>query len=217
MSNIIKLAPYAYLAKRNGSNMHDLLLLVPVDTSGDTDLSNVSATKSGTRVSINYVTNSNSTNVPYRFKHFEIDSEGRYVDIEIKGDNNADRAILLEFGDADTEPATVSNQIQTCAPYLFSKIETVGNLKYIQPSCIILFDGGLGVQSETIIFASDSCVPTISLGNNNATTDPTMFVINQNVKAILTPNQEYTFEGNVAGNSSYNKPPRKHKTRLIWA
>lgn len=218
MSNITRLAPYAYLAKRSGSTVHDLLLLVPVDTSNDTDLSSISPTKSGTRVSINYVTNSNSANVLYRFRHFEIDSEGRYVDIEIKGDNNADLTTVVAFADADTEPAIVSNQIQTCAPYLYLKTETAGTTKYAQSSCIILFESGLGASNEAIIFAVNSCTPTFSLGNSGSlVTDPNKFAINQNLKVVLTPNQEYTFEGNVAGNTNLAKPPRKGKARMMWA
>lgn len=218
MSNISKLAPYAYLAKRNGSTVHDLLLLVPVDASGgDTDLSNVNPSKSGTRVSISYTTNGNAANALYRFKHFEIDSEGRYVDIEIKGDNQADRSILLNFADADTEPATVSNQMQTCAPYLFAKKETVsGTEKYAHPSCIVVFDGNLGAQSETLMFHQDGCVLTFTLGNTNITTDPNQFAINKNLKAAIVTDGSHTFEGNVAGNSAFSKPPRKARINKDW-
>ncbi len=217
MSNIIRLAPYAYLAKRSSGTVHDLLLLVPVDTSGDTDLSNVSPTKSGTRVSINYATNSNSANAPYRFKHFEIDSEGRYLDIEIKGDNNADRSTLLEFADADTELATVSNQMQTCAPYMFVKKETASSTeKYAHPSCIVLFDGSLGAQAEALVFNADGCLLTFTLGNSSVTTDPNQFVINQSIKRAIIPNGMHTFESNVAGNSGLAKPPRKNKVKVLW-
>lgn len=219
MANIIKFAPYAYLAKRSGNDtLYDLLLLVPVDATGDTDLSNVSAVKpGGTRITIDYATTSSAANVLYRFKHWVIDSEGTYVDIEIQGDNNADRTMVVAFANADTEPASVSSQMQTCAPYLFARIEATGNLRHLQMSCIVLFDAGLGQQSEAIVFANDSCTQTIELGSNNVTTDPAKFVINQNVKAALTRNQIYTFEGNVAGNNNYNKPPRKHKTEVLWA
>ena len=219
MSNIIKLAPYAYLAKRSGSGtLYDLLILVPVNASGDTDLSNVTAVKpSGTRITIDYTTTGSASSGLYRSKHFAIDSDGTFLDIKIQGDNNADRTTVVTFADADTEPATVSNQQQTCAPYVFAKMETDGSLKYIQPSCIILFDTGIGAQSESIIFAPYSCIPTITLGNSSPTTDPTKFVINQNVKMTLTPNQVFSFEGNVLGNSNFSKPPRKAKMKMIWS
>jgi hypothetical protein len=217
MSNITRLAPYTYLAKRSGNNtMYDLLLLVPVDASGDTDLSNVSAVKpnGSTRITINYATNGSNAGTPYRFKHFPIDSDGTYLDIEIKGNNSADLTSLLAFADADIVEAVVSSQMQTCAPYLFTKIETVGTLKYLHPSCIILFDGGLGAQSETIIFATNKCTLNFTLGNSSATTTPASFAINQDIKALLTSNQEYTFEVNIAANSSYSKPPRGDKKKV---
>lgn len=217
MSNITRLAPYAYLAKRSGNNtLYDLLLLVPVDASGDTDLSNVAAVKPGgtTRITIDYPTNGNNAGTPYRFKHFEIDSDGTYIDIEIQGNNSAVLTTVLAFADADTEQAVVSSQMQTCAPYIFTKIETVGNQKYLQPSCIILFDNGLGAQSEAIIFATNKCTLNFTLGNNSATTAPTSFLINQDIKTLLTANQEFTFEVNIAANSSYSKPPRKVKAKI---
>lgn len=217
MSNIIKFAPYVYLAKRGGGTVYDLLLLVPVDASGDTNLSNVTAVKpGGTRITIDYTTTGTAANAPYRFKHWVIDSEGTYLDIEIQGDNNADRTIIVAFADADTEPATVSSQVQTCAPYLFAKVETVGTDIFVRPSCIILFDNGLGVQSESIVFETNGCKPTFTLGNSSATTLPTKFVINQDIKIEMVANGQYTFEGNVAENNSYNKPPRKHKVKVYW-
>lgn len=58
---------------------------------------------------------------------------------------------------------------------------------------------------------------TIMLGGTNGViTDPKKFSINQDTKAVLTPNQQYTFEGNVAGGGNYNKPPRKSKGKLVW-
>jgi len=215
MSNIIKFAPYAYLAKRGGGTLYDLLLLVPVDASGDTNLSNVTAVKpGGTRITIDYTTTGIAANAPYRFKHWVIDSEGTYLDIEIQGNNSADLTTVLAFADADTESTTVSNQMQTCAPYVFAKVETVGSLKYIQPSCIILFDSGLGAQSESIIFATNKCSLNYSLGNSGAPTTPSSFLINQDIKALLTANQEFTFEVNIAANSSYSKPPRGGKKKV---
>lgn len=220
MSNILRLAPYAYLAKRSGGgSVYDLLLLVPVDSSGDTDLSNLTAVKPPreTRVTIDYTTTNSAANVPYRFKHFVIDSDnGAYVDIKIRGDNNDGLSNIIAFADADTEPATVSNQQQTCAPYLFAKIETAGNVKFVHPSCVVLFDTGIGMQSESIVFAPHSCTPTLALGNSNATTDPTLFAINLDIKALLTINQVYTFEVNVSGNTNLGKPPRKNKVKVLW-
>jgi hypothetical protein len=219
MSNITRLAPYAYLTKRSGNNtLYDLLLLVPVDASGDTDLSNVTAVKpnGSTRITINYATNGSNAGTLYRFKHFQIDSDGTYLDIEIKGNNSAELTSVLAFADADTVEAVVSNQMQTCAPYLFTKIETVGSLKYLQPSCIVLFDNGLGAQSEAIIFALNKCTLNFTLGNSSATTSPASFAINQEVKALLTSNQEYTFEVNIAANSSYAKPPRGGKKKAVY-
>lgn len=216
MSNITRLAPYAYLAKRSGSNtMYDLLLLVPVDSAGDTDLSNVSAVKpGGTRITIDYTTNGSNAGVPYRVKHWAIDSDGTYLDLEIQGDNDPDRSLIIAFSDADTEQAVVSNQMQTCAPYLFVKVETVGSLKYLQPSCIVLFDSGLGALTEEIIFATNSSTLTFTLGTSGTTTTPSSFVINQNLKALLTANQQYTFEGNIAAHSGSNKPDRKTKLKV---
>ena len=218
MSIISRLSPYAYLAKRSGNNtIYDLLILIPVDSTGDTDLSNVSPVKpGGTRIRISYTTTGTSANAPYRFKHWEIDTDGTYLDLEIKGDNNADKTLVLAFADADTEQATVSNQIQTCAPYLFAKIETVGSIKYIQPSCIVLFDNGLGAQGEAITFASNSCSLTFTLGTSGATTSPGSFTINQNVKAQLSQGVTYSFEGNVAANGGANKPPRKKIVAITY-
>lgn len=220
MGNIIRLAPYAYLAKRNGNGtIYDLLMLVPVGASGDTDLNDVEPVKAGgSKIKIDYETSNTATNALYRVKHWEIDSEGRYLYIEIQGDERADRTVVLAFEDADDEPVTVSNQQQTCAPYLFVKVETVGSVSFAHPSCIILFDPGLGLYDEDIIFASNACSPTVTLGNNGGViTDPTRFIINQHVKAKLTPNQVFTFEGIVEGNSNYNKPPRRTKVKVNWA
>lgn len=219
MSTMIKFAPYAYLAKRSGNNtLYDLLLIVPVDTTGDTDLSNVTPVKSGgTRITIDYTTTGTGTNVLYRFKHLTIDSDGTYLDLEIQGDNNADRTTLVTFADADTEPATVTNQYQTCAPYLFVKKETVSSSqKFTHPSCIILFDAGLGAQSESLIFDVNGCLLTFTLGNNGVTTDPSKFAINQNIKAAIVSNGTHIFEAIVAGNNYLAKPPRKSKLKMYW-
>lgn len=220
MSNITRLAPYAYLAKRSGNNtMYDLLLLVPVDASGDTDLSNVSAVKpnGSTRITINYATNGSNADTPYRFKHFQIDSDGTYLDIEIKGNNSAELTLVLAFADADTVEAVVSNQMQTCAPYLFAKKETVSSTqKFVHPSCIVIFDGNLGAQAESLVFNTDGCTLTITLGSSSATTDPAKFAINQNIKAAIVANGVHTFEGNVAAYSAGNKPPRKNVGKFIW-
>lgn len=217
MGNISKLAPYAYLAKRSGNNsLYDLLLAIPVDTAGDVDQNSFSVSTSGTRITVSYTTNSNATTPQNRYKHLEINSNnGAFVDLLIKGDNQADRSILLLLADADTQPATVSNEMQTCAPYVFVKTETVSTQKYGRPSCIILFDAGLGSLDEAIAFSANSCDLTFTLGNSGVTTDPSKFAINQNIKALLTPNMEFVFEGNVAASSSYSKPPRKSKTKLI--
>lgn len=219
MSNIIRLAPYAYLAKRSGGgSMFDLLVLIPVDANGDTDLSNVNPVKRGGKtITIDYTTTGSAAGVTYRFKHWQIDSEGTYEKIEIQGDNNADRTTVVVFDDADLEQAVITNQQQTCAPYLFAKIETIGSQKFVLPSCIVLFDNGIGVQSESIIFAAHSCTSIFTLGNSNSVTDPTMFAINKDIKAKLTQGVEYTFEVDVPENTGLNKPPRKHKTSRIWA
>ncbi len=218
MSNIIRLAPYAYLAKRSGGGtLYDLLVLIPVDANGDTDLSNVNPVKrGGTTITIDYTTTGSAAGVAYRFKHWLIDSEGTYENIEIQGDNNADRTTVVVFDDADLEQAVITNQQQTCAPYLFAQIETVGSQKFVLPSCIMLFDNGIGVQSETIIFASHSCSPTFNLGNSNAATDPTTFTINKSVKGKLTQGVEYTFEVDVPESTSLNKPPRKAIRKVFW-
>jgi hypothetical protein len=217
MSNISKLAPYAYLAKRSGNNsLYDLLLLIPVDMAGDVDQNSFSVSTSGTRITVNYTTNSNATTASYRYKHLEINSNnGAFVDLMIKGDNNSDRSILLLFADADTQPATVSNDMQTCAPYVFIKSEAVSTQQYCRPSCIVLFDAGLGALNEEIAFSANSCDLTFTIGNSGVTTDPSKFAINQNIKALLTPNEAFVFEGNVAANSSYSKPPRTSKAKLI--
>jgi len=89
------------------------------------------------------------------------------------------------------------------------------NENCIHPRCIIVFDSGLGVQSETIVFGSNNCYPTFTLGNGSTTTDPTKLAINQNVKAALNPNQTYIFDTSVLANSSYGKPPRKSKIKVI--
>lgn len=219
MSNIIRLAPYAYLAKRSGGGtLYDLLVLIPVDANGDTDLSNVNPVKrGGSTITIDYTTTGSAAGVTYRSKHWLIDSEGTYENIEIQGDNNADRTTVVVFDDADTEQAVITNQQQTCAPYLFAKIETVGSQKFVLPSCIMLFDNGIGVQSETIVFSAHSCTPTFNLGNSNSATDPATFAINKNIKAKLTQGVVYTFEGDVPENTSLNKPPRKQKTKVIWS
>ncbi|MFN0176047.1 MAG: hypothetical protein ACKVU0_15455 [Saprospiraceae bacterium] len=216
MSNINKFAPYAYLAKRGGSTLYDLLLLVPVDASGDTNLSSVTPVKpGGTQIKIDYTTTGIAANEPYRFKHWVIDSEGTYLDIKIQGNNSADLTTVLAFADADTELATVIDQIQTCAPYLSYKIETVGSQKLIRLSCIIKFDGGLGVQSEVIVFTPNSASATFTLENGSPTTDPTKFAINQTENAALTPNQTYTFVATILANVNAGKPPRKSIIKAI--
>ncbi|MFN0214112.1 MAG: hypothetical protein ACKVT2_07635 [Saprospiraceae bacterium] len=215
MSNLIKLAPYAYLTKKStGATLYDLLLLVPVDASGDTDLSNVNPVKpAGTRITIDYTTNGSNAGTLYRFKHFEIDSNGTYLDVQIRGNNSTELTTVLAFADADNVPASVVGQMQTCAPYLFANIETVGTSNYIRPSCIILFDILLGAVNESIIFAPNSCTLSYTLGNVGITTDPTKFAINQPLKAVITANQEYVFDVGVEGNINLGKPPRKGKTR----
>lgn len=219
MSNISRLSPYAYLAKRNGNggNLYDLLLLVPVDASGDTDLSNVMPIKpnGSTRITIDYTTNSSAANVPYRFKHWVIDSEGTYLDIEIQGDNNASRTTLVAFADADTQPATVSSQTQTCAPYLFAKTEATGSKMYLQPSCIVLFDNGFSIQNDAIAFEPHYCSDELNIDTTNGSTDPSKWVINQNVKAALTQGQVYTFEVGIS-DAANRKPPRRQKFKIIW-
>jgi hypothetical protein len=217
MANISRLAPYVYLAKRSGSTVYDLLLLVPVDANGDTDLSNVTPVKpsGSTRVTVSYMTNGNNAGTLYRFKHWAIDSEGTYLDIEVKGDNSADKSIVVKFADADTEPASVSNQMQTCAPYIFAKKETVGNDHFALPSCIVIFDSSLGVQSESVIFATDGCNPTYTMGTGTTNTDPTKFVVNQKVKSKLVLNVEFTFEATVEAYPALSKPPRGVKNRIL--
>ncbi len=219
MSNISKLAPYAYLAKRSGNNsLYDLLLLIPVDMAGDVDQNSFSVSTSGTRIAVNYTTNSNATTASYRYKHLEINSNnGAFVDLLIKGDNNADRSTLLTFALADTEPATISNEMQTCAPYVYLKIDATGTQKYIHPSCIVLFDAGLGAQSESLVFGANSCTQIFVLGNTGVTTDPSKFTLNQNLKVEVNLNQDYTFDGNVAASSTYSKPPRKNRTKPAWS
>lgn len=217
MSTINRLAPYAYLAKRGGNNdLYDLYLLVPVDGSGDTDLSEVSVKElTETRLGIDYATTNTAANVPYRFKHIEIDKGKDVLDILIQGDNDPDRMIVLTFDDADTQEKTSTTDSHTCAPYVSTWVEVSGAEAFVHMSCIVLFEGNIGIQSESIIFAPNSCRPTIALGNSNVTTEPEDFVINQDLKAVLTANQLYEFEVEVAGNSSLNKPPRKNKTANI--
>lgn len=115
--------PYAYLVKRKGRDtMYDLLLLVSVDSAGDTDLSKVGALKcGGTRIKIDYTTNGSNSGVPYRLKHMEIDSEGTYLDIEIQGDGSPDRVLVIAFSEADTDPAVIINSMQPGGPLLLIK------------------------------------------------------------------------------------------------
>lgn len=219
MSNIIRLAPYAYLARRSEeSTLYDLLLLVPVDNAGDTNLNNVTPVKAGgTRITINYSTSGSPANALYRFKHFVIDSEDKYEDIEIKGNNSADLTTVVEFSEADDQEASVTNEYQTCAPYLFVKKETVSSTeKFAHPSCIVIFDPGLGALTEALVFRPDDCALNFTLGNSGVVTDPTKFAINQSIKAEITYNGVHELEVFIDGNSYFAKPPRRHKLKMHW-
>lgn len=219
MSSINKHAPYAYLAKRVGNNyLYDLYLLVPVGSTGDTDLSNVSVQKvTDTRFKIDYSTTTSAASVPYRFKHWEIDTEqGDFKEIEIQGDNNASRRIVLAFYDADTQAATSSNDQHTCAPYLNAKVETTGSAAFVHMSCVVLFESGQVLQNESIIFGTNKCEPKLTLGNGSTTPDISKLLINQDVKAKLVYNEVYAIEADLTDTSNLSKPPRKNKVKVLW-
>lgn len=196
--------------------MYDLLVLVPVDLVRDTDLSAINPVKNGTRITITYTTIGQGTTAAYRFRHWEIDTEGTYVDLEIRGDNMPERSQVLAFTDADTEPATVSGQMQTCAPYLFGRVEMVAGVPFIHPSCIILFDPGLGSLTESLNFAPNKGTINFTLGSNGVTTDPSKFAINQQLNITPANGLPYTIEAVIAAYPAAAKPPRRSNKKLNW-
>lgn len=220
MSNITKLAPYAYLAKRNASGtIYDLFLLVPVDSRKTVDLSNVQPVKgSGSRVFISYTSLDPDPNAPatlYKFKHFEIDSEGIYADILLQGDNSDELTTLIAFDDSDTEPSNSNNDQHSFAPYLFIKKVQEDGHNYFCPSSIVFFEGSAGSQSESLTVTTAGSTHTLTPGDNS-TNNPDYFTVNQDVRHEI-PGFLYTFSGEVNAYTSANKPIRKGKVKRIWA
>ncbi|MBN8680557.1 MAG: hypothetical protein J0M29_20200 [Chitinophagales bacterium] len=215
MHGIYKIKLYPVVLAR-WNTLYDLLVMVPVDLLRDTDLTTVNPVKSGSRVTIHYATTSLGTTAPYRFRHWEIDSEGTYLDIEIRGDNLPERSQVLAFADADLESATVTWQMQTCAPYLFGRVEMVAGVPLVHPSCIILFDPGLGSLTENINFAPNKTTINFNMGNNGVITDPAKFTINRQLQITPGDGLPYNIEAAIAAFPAAAKPPRRSTRRVVW-
>lgn len=219
MSNIKKIAPYLYLTKRSSGLIYDLYLLVPVDSKKTVDLSNVEPTSSGSRIFISY---SSSTPNPseiqplYVVKHWVINNaESTFEDIQVQADGDDDLTTLVSFVDADTEPATSTNEQHTFAPYLFVGQETSEGHNYFCPSDIVLFEEDAGAQNQELTFSTSNSIYTMTPGNSSAAiSNPENFAVNQDVHHEIS-SLEYTFEGVV--NAAFAKPVRKGKIKKIWA
>lgn len=220
MSNITKIAPYVYLAKRSSSGtIYDLYLLVPVSSRKTVDLTNVQPeAAAGARIFISYTSSGANLSEPapkYAFKHWEIDSEGAYVDIHIQGDDSDDFTTIVTFADADTEPATSTNDQHTFAPYLFIGRKTEGGHMYFCPSTIVLFEGDAGAQSEALTFSNNGSSHEITPGDSgDLVTAAENFAVNQDVRHEIS-GTTYTFDGTVT--AALAKPIRKGKIRNMWA
>lgn len=217
MSNIKKLAPYVYLAKRNdGSGKYDLFLLVPVGQSGDADLVNASVSaEDSKKVVITYETSNNAANMAFRTRRFVVQDNGDLESIEVK-DNNGDNVVWLEIGDSDNAAVDQNVDYQTFAPYVFAGIETDGQNQYGGLSCIILDDNNLGVLNEAMIFSENKLTVSFYIGSGGATGNMNSFLVNQNIKAELAEKVPFTFDVHVAATTASNKPPRKNKVKVLW-
>lgn len=223
MVNIKKLAPYVYLAKKNGTEtLYNLFLLVPVDSRRTVDLDNVQPVKGpGNRIFIQYnSTEPDTEGLPslYKYKHWEIDSEdANYADILIKGDDNDELTNLVAFADADTEPATSTEQKHTFAPYLFIGTETEGEHLYCRPSGIVLFEGNAGMENDGLTISDNFSEYKLTPGEAGTDAEnPENFAINRNVRH-KTAESVYTFGSTVEAYAALDKPIRKGKVKKLWA
>lgn len=220
MSNLRKIAPYVYLAKQSGAGTeYDLYLLVPEDARKTVNL-NVQPVKGpGNRIFISYNSVEPAALEPmsgFKCKHWEIDSEGTYVDILIQGDNSEELSTLVAFADADPEPATSTNDKHTFAPYLYIGTEMDGEHFYFRPSNIVLFEVNTGAIGEGLTFSGSVSEHTLTPGDNGTIiTNPENFAVNQSVRHEIS-GTTYTFGGTVNEYASLNKPIRKAKTKKIW-
>jgi len=225
MSNITKIAPYAYLAKRNTSSgtVFDLYLLVPVDARTTVNLENVQPVKGpGDRIFISYASSSTEfmeALSQYQFRHWEIDSEGTYVDIQIQGNGDENLTTVMAFEDADSEsaePTSAAPDHCTFAPYLFVGMELADDHLYLRPSSIVLFEGSAGAESQSLTFSGGTSLYTLTPGEGGALiTSPESFTVNQDIRhEISVP--PYIFEGIIDELTAAPKPIRKGKTRKMW-
>lgn len=219
MSNIKKIAPYAYLA-RQSSNIYDLYLLVPVDSRKTVDLANVEPeTGAGTHIYISYTSVAPAPNEPtfqYKARHWQI-SKDSYQDIVIQADNNEDLVTTLRFIDADPVPATSTDDRHTFAPYVFIDKEIENGHFYFRPSLVVLFESGTGAQGQLFTLSDVSSEFTVTPGESAPlVTDPEKFAVNQGVRHEIN-GVIYTFVGTVDESLNLNKPIRKGKTTKMWS
>lgn len=217
MSNIKKLAPYVYLAKRNdGSGKYDFFLLVPVGQAGDTNLANVNiSTEDPKKILITYPTSTDNANVIFRTRRFEVEATEEMTYLRVADDNNQ-FVMDVELSDADETPGTQNADHQTFAPYLFSEIESGAQKNWLHSSCIVLYDNGLTISNESIVFGVNHSDVTFDIESNNSAVQPENFVTNQKIKAEMAAEEPFTVSANINGNNNYNKPPRSTKVTKIW-
>lgn len=234
MGNIKKLAPYAYLARRSDTQtIYDLYLLVPVDAERTVDLSNVQPAKGpGTRITIPYPTTEPGAPAPpprpgkpampppapkpapassYKFRHWEIDSEGTYLDICIQADDREDLSTLIAFADADTEPGTGTEEHLVHAPYLFLEKYREGEHFYFRPSCIVLFRENTGIREEELTLHGMGATLVVTPGDRNLIIrHPEDLSVNRNLRQE-TSGPEYHYKVIIMNNSELDITKRQGK------
>lgn len=187
MKNLKKKAPYVYLTKSAQEGHYMIFLLVPVGPSMDVNLTNVQPVSHSDHFLVEYSTASASIAETYRLKHWTVE-KGNKDYVKVTADNDPDLTNRIYFDYADDEVATASaDGGLRQAPYIYVGKETEGAVTYARPSCIVLFDSIVGVQSEAISVEGENCFHNIVCGESNVlTTQAAHFSINQDLRVKLT-------------------------------
>lgn len=197
MNNLRKAVPYMYLTRGSQEGTYVLFLLVPVGPSFNVILDNVAPTVVGDHFEVAYSTTPTATTDLYRLKNWTLTKGSRQY-VKVIGNSDAGLTMRIDFSSADTELATpAADGSQRQAPYIFMGKETVGIANFARPSCIVLFDAMVGVQTEAVSFEGENCYHSIACGTANVIgTDAANFTINQDLRAQMTSATPY-FEASV--------------------
>jgi hypothetical protein len=198
MKNFRKAAPYLYLTRGSQEGSYVLFLLVPVGPSFDVNLDSASLTSHSDRFEIAYSTVASATTAAYRLKQWTLTPGSKqYVKVAC----NADAALTMKlyFLAADSElAAPASDNGQRQAPYIFMGKETVDGTDYARPSCIVLFDEQVYLNTEAIAVQGENCYHSItcSASDVSASNSAPDFTINQDLRLKMTTAWPY-FEASV--------------------